>query len=183
MSQSMSCTKVTISSPVLADWLMENKGISIEKFADILAESIDGDGSGSEATSELSEIESFAEVLVNRLAKVYPDLCEFAEENAEEIDSATVAIICCASAFPGDPPEFCRLVYENGFLEYDCVMMDEIDDDVLEEVLPEELLEASTFTFLSSITPEQIAKLIDLANDFDGDFDEDFDEDEEDDEE
>ena len=161
MSQSISCTMATIKSPILEDWLSKNKGISIKSFAEMFAAAINGDGSGSECITSLSEINSFAEALLNRFADIDPDICTFIEENANEIDDCSVATIYCAAIFPGDAPELNRLIYQSGYADFEYVLLEEVEEELIYEAFSEELF-TSPFEFISSITWEDFSKAFEL---------------------
>ena len=162
MSQSMSNTIVMLESPILADWLSENREISINAFAAELAENINGDGSGLTGCSMIGNIHSFAKMLCEQFGEEDAELCDFVNSVAEELDNSSVAKIFCVGVFPGDAPEFCRLIYQNGFTDYECVSWEEIDEELAVEVLSD-LMFVSPYDFVETVTARDIDKIINLV--------------------
>ena len=113
-SSSSSFTTLLIDSTILETWLKNNHRYSLRKLTDMLACTIDGDGTGYEMCGEIQEhnLKGVVELLLFLLDEEDPELCKYLAENREQINQTSEAKIYCASQFECDPPVLTRMVYK-----------------------------------------------------------------------
>lgn len=160
-SSSSSFTIVQLDSPILAEWLKENKGMSLAQYEWMLAERINGDGSGAEMCDELSgkAREGVWSMIMALLGEVYeeddPAFHAFLTENRAAINAQSTAKIYCASQFECDAPEVERLVYTGDTICVDCISLMDLDPDEVCEIINED-------EDLESYTPAVIDQLLQM---------------------
>ena len=178
-SSSSSFTTLLIDSTILETWLKNNHRYSLRKLTDMLACTIDGDGTGYEMCGEIQKhnLKGVVELLLFLLDEEDPELCKYLAENREQINQTSEAKIYCASQFECDPPVLTRMVYKPNESKVDCC---DLPFDLEEDIDDEVLLYAISDGELDSFTPEIIDRLIesDFSSEYDEYEDEDLEEDE-----
>lgn len=178
-SSSSSFTVVQLDSPILAEWLKENKGMSLARYEWMLAERINGDGSGAEMCDELSGTarEGVWSLIMALMGEAYeeddPAFHAFLTENRAAINAQSTAKIYCASQFECDAPEVDRLIYTGDTLNTDNVSLMDLDPEAVCELIDDD-------EDLASYTPAVIDQLLqmDMCDGLWDDEDDDFEDEE-----
>lgn len=177
-SSSSSFTVVQLKGASLEAWLKQN-GSSIQVLENMLADMINGDGSGAECCEALAEMNchGVADVILHLMDGSKNALSDFISENASTINQESNATVYCASQFECDPPEARRL----GINRFGVMMesasafeMDDLDDDDWDDI-SEKSGEPVTLDY-TDWSPQVIdAILSKVYGDDEDEFDEEFD--------
>lgn len=162
-SSSSSFTMALFNSPFLSSWLKEKKNMTTEAFASMLADSINGDGSGDECCEKIGKCKDLVDALLRVIDEEDTELCQYLECNRKEVNLSSTARIYCVSQFEGDVPMVTRLVFEQGIPDYEAKDLEEFDEDSVDEITSNaENIEA----LFKALTPEKIDLLFDCDDDF-----------------